>query len=130
VSVRCDTPISVGDGVELTVCVDSEIKHVIATLNIDMRQVGNKLKFLEELRDFIKSQCGEEFNIVNTGSEPRLVHVISISSEDVDKTIIDVALNFIKEKLNNCNVTSKISELLSKYKTTGRKSKTTRRKSS
>ncbi len=127
-STRCEMSISLGETSKLVACIDPELKHVIAVLDVNTNV--NDSKFLEEIRDFLKNLCGEEFNIVNLNSRNVLVHVVSVSEEDIDKSIINTAIKLIEEKLKNCNIDGKIRELLMKYKPKSDKYGRSRRKGS
>ncbi len=132
-SIKCTNTISIDSSVELKICTDESLKHVLAILDLKIdRKDVNIEKVLEELKNVIKQCCGEEFNVVKLDSKPNLVKVIVATEEGMDKTILDTVVKLLEDKLKKCELGSKIGELCSKYveKKQTTKSRSSKRKSS
>jgi len=133
VSIKCTSTVSVDSSIELKICTDESLKHVLAIVEpkIDKKDV-NVEKVLEELRNIIRQCCGEEFNIIKLDSRPSLVKVMIATEEGMDKTILDTLVKLLEDKLKKCELGSKIGEICSKYveKKQTTRSRSSRRKSS
>ncbi|NPA23330.1 MAG: hypothetical protein GXO23_03435 [Crenarchaeota archaeon] len=132
-SVKCTASIGIDSSLEVKICLDDALKHVLAVLDLKVSDKGVNLeKVLEELRNIIKQCCGEEFNLVKLNSKPGLVKVIIATEEGMDKSILDTSVKLLEDKLKKCELGNKINEILSKYCEKKQTSRTrgSRRKSS
>ncbi len=126
VTVKCVSSVGIDSSLELKVCIDDSLKHVIAVLEPKLSSRSTNLeKLLEDLKNTIKQCCGEEFNIVKLDSRPSLVKVIIATEEGMDKSIMDTVIRLLEEKLKKCELGNKLGETSK----TADKKQTTRTKS-
>lgn len=78
---------------------------------------------LAKIRDHIKSCYGDEFNIVDLDSKPRLAKILLVDSSELTHNMLDNVLKHLESKLAECKVSELVETLVKEHE----KSKSKRR---
>jgi|GEM_PF-5765530 hypothetical protein len=129
-SLSCIKTAKIGDVVEVSICQDNELGMYIVKLHVD----NFSSEMLFKLGEHIKSCCGEEFKVAQIDGKTELTKVALASAGEADKTLLDMIMNSIISKLENCEVVKKVEEIRKEVEEKRRQAKkqtrTSRRKSS
>ena len=105
---------NLSDKLALEVRLDDTLNAAILVLNTpDLPK-----EMLLKVRDQIKMCYGDEFNVVEVDSKPKLAKILLIDSSELTQNMLNNILKYVETKLVECGIVNFVEELVKEYERT------------